>query len=229
MKNFSETKTILFDFGGTIDSDGIAWKEHFEPLYHRAGIVWNQEKFDRCFYFSDDFLTGRGLKKTGYSTMLRRQVGLVLKQGGAYNLKLRNKIAEAFMQNCFRNFKRNAPLLRELSKKYKLGIVSNFYGNLPHLLKEVGLARYFGAVIDSRWQGCIKPDAAIFNAALNLLNARVRETVFVGDSLKRDMAGAKNLNMAHIWLNPQPKFDDKRCCAQDKIIRTFLDLERIFL
>ncbi len=28
-----QTKAILFDFGGTIDADGVAWKERFYPLY----------------------------------------------------------------------------------------------------------------------------------------------------------------------------------------------------
>ncbi len=26
-------ETLLFDFGGTLDADGVAWKERFHALY----------------------------------------------------------------------------------------------------------------------------------------------------------------------------------------------------
>ena len=31
-------ETVLFDFGGTLDADGVAWKERFHALYRAEGL-----------------------------------------------------------------------------------------------------------------------------------------------------------------------------------------------
>ena len=31
-------ETVLFDFGGTLDADGVAWKERFYALYQSEGL-----------------------------------------------------------------------------------------------------------------------------------------------------------------------------------------------
>ena len=31
-------ETLLFDFGGTLDADGVAWKERFYALYRAEGL-----------------------------------------------------------------------------------------------------------------------------------------------------------------------------------------------
>ena len=31
-------ETLLFDFGGTLDADGVAWKERFFTLYRAEGL-----------------------------------------------------------------------------------------------------------------------------------------------------------------------------------------------
>ena len=49
---------MLFDFGGTLDANGIAWKERFFRLYHDEGLGLSSEQFDRVFYTADDTLVG---------------------------------------------------------------------------------------------------------------------------------------------------------------------------
>ena len=244
-------KAVLFDFGGTLDSDGIPWKEHFHPFYEKAGILWPKEKFDRSFYASDDYLTEKDLKNTSYSETLKMQVDLVLKHGALNSVipacpessddfkqrsrfrtsrndtnRLVQTITNAFLKDSRKYLKRNLPLIRKLSQRYKLGIVSNFYGNLPSIFKEIGYAPYFGAVIDSTRVGYLKPDRRIFDAALNRLKVKAEEAVFVGDSPNRDMAGAKNIGMPHIWLDPNNR---KPCCKGDRVIKKLTELERILL
>ena len=46
---------------------------------------------------------------------------------------------------------------------------------------------------------------------------------FVGDSLPRDMAGARAVGMPHIWLSGDRA--GAACCAGDRVIRTLDDLE----
>ncbi|TPW17894.1 MAG: HAD-superfamily hydrolase, subfamily IA, variant 3, partial [Elusimicrobia bacterium] len=49
-------RAVLFDFGGTLDSDGIAWPQRFFPLYQEEGITAAWESFQTAFYRSDDAL-----------------------------------------------------------------------------------------------------------------------------------------------------------------------------
>ena len=49
-----EIQAILFDFGGTLDSNGRHWRERFFALYREAGVKTSPEAFDRAFYDSDD-------------------------------------------------------------------------------------------------------------------------------------------------------------------------------
>ena len=43
-------ETLLFDFGGTLDSDGVAWKERFHALYQAEGLNMSAEAFAPAFY-----------------------------------------------------------------------------------------------------------------------------------------------------------------------------------
>ena len=51
-------KAILFDFGGTLDADGVPWKDRMRRLCHDEGILGNAEPFDPIFYAADDALVG---------------------------------------------------------------------------------------------------------------------------------------------------------------------------
>ena len=92
--------------------------------------------------------------------------------------------------------------LRELRNKYKLGLITN---GAPDLQREKiqgsGLALYFDSITISGEIGVGKPDPRIFRAALDALEVGPDPTVMVGNSLKRDIAGAQRVGMRAIWLN----------------------------
>lgn len=226
--DLSNVKAVLFDFGGTLDNDGIPWKDRFYPLYRREGFRWSEEEFAKYFYASDDFLTERTLKRVRYRPMLLRQVGLVLRAAGMRDPRAQRRVALRFERDSFKTLRRNLPLLRKLARRYKLGIVSNFYGNLPVLVREIGYAPLFKAVIDSARVGFLKPDRRIFEAALRKLRVRPSEAVFVGDSPHRDIRGAHDLGMARVWLNT---FNPRRkpLYPDDVPIRSLTELGKILL
>ncbi len=93
-------------------------------------------------------------------------------------------------------------LLTRLKEKYKLGLVSNFA--YPHgfwkVLQHFNLARFFDAVVVSGELGLRKPHPKIFEEALKTLNVNAAETVFVGDSLKADIDGAKKMGFKTILV-----------------------------
>ena len=100
-------------------------------------------------------------------------------------------------------FARNRPVLEALGERYRLGVVSNFYGNLEAACESSGLAPLFGVMTDSQRVGAEKPEPAIFHAALAALQAAPETAVMVGDSLRRDCEGARRSGMAFIWIAPE--------------------------
>ena len=113
------------------------------------------------------------------------------------------RVASRFLSEMSFAFARNRPVLETLSQRYRLGVVSNFYGNLEGACESSGLAPLFGAMADSQRVGAEKPDPAIFQAALTELQAKPETTVMVGDSLRRDYEGARRSGMRFIWIAPE--------------------------
>ena len=136
------------------------------------------------------------------------------------------RIAERFHADSLRCLERNRSLLEELSTRYRLGIVSNFYGNLEFLCEEIGYRKFFGTVMDSARVGLSKPQPAIFQAAVEKLGCLPEQVVHVGDNPVRDMAPAKALAMPHIWLNTLHP-ERQACCEDDQVIRSLLALREI--
>lgn len=222
-------KAILFDFGGTLDSDGVSWKERFYPLCRSAGLPWSMKEFEKYFYASDDYLTEKKLKNVSYSKMLRMQISLVLKNGKSYHRTLMEKILRSFRDDSMKVIDRNLKLLKHLKQHYRLGIISNFYGNLMQICKETGLSRFLDVVVDSANVGCIKPDPRIFFCALDQLKLSPEQVIFVGDSVSRDMQGARKIGMPHVWLKNTNSKGVRRCCPKDRVIHSLVELEEILL
>ncbi|MEA2893335.1 MAG: putative hydrolase of the superfamily, partial [Bradyrhizobium sp.] len=51
-------ETLLFDFGGTLDADGVAWKERFYAFYRGEGLDMTAGAFEPSFFAADDPLVG---------------------------------------------------------------------------------------------------------------------------------------------------------------------------
>ena len=163
-------KTLLFDFGGTLDADGVAWKERFHALYRAAGLDVTSDAFAPAFYAADDQLVGGLPPKTDLSgtvhaltvnlesELARRCAESKSESGGDRS----RRIASGFMSECVATFERNQPVLQALSERYQLGIVSNFYGNLEAVCESAGLCSFFKVMVDSHCVGAEKPDPVIF-------------------------------------------------------------------
>jgi putative hydrolase of the HAD superfamily len=207
-------ETLLFDFGGTLDADGVAWKERFHTLYRAEGLGIAADAFAPIFFAADDPLVGSlsstaGLSETvtALATNLEAELtrrGAGTEDTGAVNEQNRGqRVASRFLFEASAAFTRNRPILEALKARYRLGIVSNFYGNLEAVCRSAAIAPLFGVMVDSQCVGAEKPDPAIFHVALATLHATPETTVFVGDSLRRDREGARRMGMRFIWIAPQ--------------------------
>ncbi|MFI5347138.1 MAG: HAD family hydrolase [Elusimicrobiota bacterium] len=218
-------KSVLFDYGGTLDSDGTTWLERFYPIYKEYGVDVSRELFDRAFYDSDDGLPGRhALAGLDLEQTLRLQVRDVLEAVAPERTDLTPMIAGRFAEDSRRQFSRLKPVLERLSQRYRLGIVSNFYGNLDGILRADGLRAHFAVVADSGALGVLKPDPAIFLHAARALDSAPADCVMVGDSIPRDIKGAAAAGMKKTLVTAKPLIPD---AGQDWTVRSVFELEAV--
>ena len=99
-----------------------------------------------------------------------------------------------------------ADFLKNLAQTHALGLVANIWAPKDRWLAEfvrVGIQDVFKTMVFSSDIGCIKPSPEIYTIALQGLQAPHFETLFVGDSLKYDMEGAKQMGFITVWINSE--------------------------
>lgn len=221
-------RSILFDFGGTLDSNGIHWPEHFFRIYREEGLKIERKTFDRAFYDSDDNLPSRfHLPGLNLEETIRLQVGCVLDSLHISRNPHLEHITRKFVASSRKAFAENIHTLKHLHANRSLGIVSNFYGNMASILEGEGLSEMFGAIADSHVVGVMKPDEKIFRYATKRLGIAPEEALMVGDSLHRDMKGAEKIGMPHAWMAGE-RPDSDVCCKKALILRSLSDLKTLF-
>lgn len=93
-------------------------------------------------------------------------------------------------------------ILDELAREHALGLVTN---GAPDVQREklagTDLAHHFSVNVVSAEVGVGKPDPRIFEIALRALGVRAQEAAMVGDSLERDVAGARRAGLRAIWID----------------------------
>lgn len=78
-------------------------------------------------------------------------------------------------------------------RSIRMGVISNMIstGFVPQALAAYGIASYFETVVLSCVCGIRKPDPAIFDLALSHMNLPAAAACYVGDTLSRDVLGAR--------------------------------------
>ncbi|MYJ00173.1 MAG: HAD family hydrolase [Gemmatimonadetes bacterium] len=92
-------------------------------------------------------------------------------------------------------------LLRCLqTRNQPMAVVTNGSKSQLDKIEVLEASRYFKAVLISGEVGIAKPDPRIFQQALSRLNAAPGQSVFVGDSMEHDIAGARNAGMMTVYI-----------------------------
>lgn len=215
---------LLFDFGGTLDADGLPWKERFRQLYRGCGVDPGDDVFDPVFYAADDALVGALPPASGLRKTVERLASGVSAGLGLSDSSVTAQVAQGFLDASLAQLSASAQVLERLRRRYRLGLVSNFYGNLSAVCAEAGIATHLEVMVDSARVGFTKPDARIFRHATDALGVDPADVTFIGDSPTRDMAGARDVGMRHVWLTGRSS--PKPCCPEDRVIPRLADLER---
>lgn len=219
-------KAILFDFGGTLDSDGVHWVDQFRAAYEDAGHPYPPETFNPAYFESDRRVLAQcDMRGKSLLELLAAQADLIHEILGIGSGKAR--VVRAFEARAARALRRNRGILARLARKYRLGVVSNFCGNVDVILRDYGLADHLSVIVDSALVGVGKPDPAVFRIALERIGAQAGETVFVGDNLERDIRPAKALGMGTVWLRAAGDPPLPVPPEADRVIRSLTELEGV--
>jgi len=107
----------------------------------------------------------------------------------------------------------------------KLGLVSNAsdYTVITVIIDRLNIARFFDAVVTSAQLKLRKPKPEIFKKALLSLGVNSSEVVMVGDTVKGDIAGAKNLGMKAILVK-RAKSEMEEGPAPDAVVQNLADI-----
>jgi len=118
------------------------------------------------------------------------------------------------------------PLLRALSGRYQLGLITNGCAafQIP-TLRRLQLDAFFRPLLIADELRIYKPDPAIFQRALEQLGVRPEQAVMVGDNYAHDIEGAAQVGMQTIWVNPTGAPEPGR--AADWVVWHVLQIEHL--
>lgn len=201
-------RAIIFDFGGTIDTNGVHWSEKYWDCYCAAGIAITKPLYEKAYVAAGDQML-QGLIDASFSfrqtieTQVSLQLQYLIDQHNIDRSKYESylpAIVDFCYQDVVQTISRVKPMLEQLQKRYSMAVVSNFYGNVDQVLQEFDIRQYFDVVVDSAVVGIRKPDPAIFKLGVEQLHMKAEEVLVVGDSYDRDIIPAVKAGCLTGWL-----------------------------
>jgi len=232
MKNI---EGLLLDYGGTIDTNGRHWAVVFYKKYLQFGLQLSKQEFYDAYVFAERKMALEPIIKSYFtfedvlSVKVAAQMQYLNKEELFSTVGIEIvKSCNALVGGCIEQAK---PVLKALGKRYKLLIVSNFYGNLENVLDDYNLMDYFQGVVESARVGVRKPDPKIYQLGVDALQLSAENCAVVGDSYSKDIVPAKICGCKSIWLQNEGWEDENIAydINADVVIRSFDSLTELFL
>ena len=203
-------KGYLFDYGGTLDTAGCHWGKFIWHGYERCLVPVAWEDFREAYVLTErklgkgeDILPSFTFRKT-LEIKLRMQLSFLRERQALPQEYQTEEALAALLDDLYGEVRRqmdvSRQVLRQLSERAPIALVSNFYGNLPTVVEEMGIADCFQTVVESAAVGIRKPDPQLFQLALERMGLKAGEALVVGDSLKNDILPARSLGCQAAWL-----------------------------
>lgn len=239
MFNVAQVKGIIFDYGGTIDSNGMHWAEVIWMAYEACQVPTSKDIFREAYVHGERTLGKNPIIQPHHTfhDMLRLKMAIQidwLKENGRLSEAetpegLADKLAEWCYTYARKAIDNARPLLGQLAKRYPMVLVSNFYGNIESVLKDFGLDHFFDSIVESAVVGIRKPDPRIFALGVEQLGFPALNTVVIGDSYDKDILSAASIGCQTIWLKSIGWTAYKGDETADAVISDFRELGNVLL
>jgi len=210
--------TVLFDLDGTVCEYERSPGDVLGAAFDRAGV---EPFFDVTAYY-DRF--GAFVDESEDIVALRRNCFVDIADERGRDPAVGRAVADAFASE--RDHARvtfvdgAADVLAHLHERgYGLGLVTNGPpGTQRTKLDSLGVTDRFETAVFAGHETPSKPHPEPFTRALNTLGAQPEQTLFVGDSLDSDIAGAQNVGMQTAWVTG----DDTGVTGADEVSPGFV-------
>ena len=211
MKKLTDIQGVIFDYGGTIDTNSRHWAEVLWEKYKELQVPVDKPVFREAYVHGERTLARQPLVKPEdnfYDVLrikTRVQMDWLVENGilpceKAVAENYASRIADACYAYVLEVLKRTRPVVKTLSEHYKLVLVSNFYGNIQAVLKDFGLDGFFSRIVESSVVGVRKPDPAIYRLGVEAMGLPAGQVLVVGDSFSKDVVPAKKVGCKVAWL-----------------------------
>ena len=210
---------IIFDYGGTIDTNSLHWSEVLWEGYQNVGIPVSKDEFRTSYVFAERALAKHPYIKPTHNFLDLLIIKCDLETG---DLAARSvwqveeserkeksyEVAKYCYEYVLRILEVSRPIIAKLAESYPLVLVSNFYGNIETILKDFNL-EYFKEIVESAVVGVRKPDPKIFQLGVDALrritgkNAEelpANDIVVIGDSFSKDIVPANSIGCQTVWI-----------------------------
>lgn len=203
MKNTTQVKNLVFDFGGVIyQIDHEKQIKEFLTLGINNFEHYYSQALQKPLFA--DFEKGL-IPENDFRQEVNRFLGLSLSDDQIDHTW--NSILVAYMEE-------SVNLLLNLKSRYRLFLLSNtnsihyrLYINQFNEKYGYDFNKLFEKTYWSFQIGKRKPDAEIFGYVLNNSHIKPEETLFIDDSIQNTIASA-NAGMPSLWLKPGKKLGD---------------------
>ncbi len=208
-------KGIIFDYGGTLDTNGGHWGAVIWSGYEKYQVPVNLNAFQEAYTYAERQMALQPIIKPQFNFLevleakLTVQFDYLIAAGYDLDRSLAQRIAFDGYSLAKNTVEEVKPLLNSLHEKYPIVMVSNFYGNLKSVLDDFGILSYFQEVVESAVVGVRKPDPAIYALGVTKIGLPAQEVLVVGDSYSKDMVPAKAVGCQTLWLKGQTWGEDK--------------------
>ena len=217
-----QIRGVLLDLGDTLVHLDKPWEEVFEAevrslssYLYEAGVQADFQKFSTVFVQAFQEATAK-------ASLYRIEIPMeeiIAKVIGKFGVRNPHQgfihgAVEAYYQpeiQSWQLFPDTLDTLTTLEKSsYLLGLVSNARSEcqVNSILKKFDLTRFFKLVLISASLRIRKPRADIFLKALNDLNLKPKETIFIGNSVDADVIGPRNVGIHTIHIRRRPPEHD---------------------
>ena len=212
-------KGIIFDYGGTIDTNGIHWGEVIAEQYRLADIEIDRDLYRNAYVHGERSLAKAPIiaPEDTFHTLLKKKIAIQfeylkeqIRQPHTFTAELAEMVADGCYRKVLDTLATSRSVIERLAARYPMVLVTNFYGNMPVVLNEFGLESHFKSIIESSVVGIRKPDPALFAMGVEALQLPAKEIVVIGDSYRKDIYPASTLGCKTIWL--------KNICWEDETV-----------
>jgi len=228
-------RAVLFDVDGTLFDRSLAQRKALEIVVRQFPHIFGAFGLERVAkaFTESDRITTEDFEAGAPSEGLRLKRSRLFLQ--LIDLQEDEDLADAITEVYVRDYPTveasmagAAPLVKELSRRFIVGVVSNGLPDVQYRkLEAMGLREVFSCIVLSEEIGIRKPDPGIFHHAASLLRMQPSECLYVGDSYTSDIVGSKNSGMLACWLNHEQSVTTNERIKADFVISHLQELSEI--